>query len=111
MTTYPTGVTASGSAPPPYGADPPGEWWSPPTPLASPPITADVLRQQAAALLQHVYRWLEATAPTSPRVLDVVPTLLTAVQLYVAEEYLSCRNQVAAATEALRQARPALPPL
>jgi len=77
-------------------------------------LTDEVLRQRAAALLQHVYRWLDASVPVAPDVLDVVPVLVTAVQLYEAQEYPACLDQVQAAMAALRQARwtfPALPPL
>lgn len=81
---------------------------------ARPAVTEDALRQQAAAVLQHVYRWLEATAPIAPPVLGVVPMLVTAVHLYEAREYPACLNQVQAATSAMQQARsafPTLPPL
>ena len=65
-------------------------------------------------MLQHVYRWLEATAPVAPQVLGVVPMLVTAVALYEAREYPGCLNQVQAAIGVLQQARwtfPTLPPL
>jgi len=87
--------------------------WSPTIP-PRPPVTEDALRQQAAALLQHVYRWLEAAAPIAPQVVAVVPMLVTAVHLYEAGEYPACLNQVQAAIGALQQARaafPGLPPL
>jgi hypothetical protein len=77
-------------------------------------VAEDVLRQQAAAHLQHVYRWLDATATVAPPVVAVVPMLVTAVHLYEAGDYLACLNQVQAASGALQQARltfPALPPL
>jgi len=81
---------------------------------ARPAVTEDALRQQAAALLQHAYRWLEAAAPIAPQVVTVVPMLVTAVHLYEAGEYPASLNQVQAAIAALKQARltiPALPPL
>jgi hypothetical protein len=111
VTAYTIGAVP-GSPPRAYEA-PPSPEWSPTVP-ARPPVPEDALRQQAAALLQHVYRWLEATAPVAPQVLGVVPMLVTAVALYEAREYPVCLNQVQAAIGALQQARwtfPNLPPL
>jgi len=91
----------------------PSAEWSPAMAVRQ-PIAEEALRQQAAALLQHVYRWLEATAPVAPQVLGVVPMLVTAVQLYEAQQYPACLNQVQAAIGVLQQVRwafPALPPL
>jgi hypothetical protein len=76
-----------------------------------PAVAQDAMRQQAAALLQHVYRWLEATAPVEPRVLKVVPVLVAAVHLYEAQEYPACLSQVQVATGALQQVRSTLPAL
>ena len=110
----------------PLGSGPPGpapahallseSWWAPPgaVPAVATPAPAEVLRQQTAALLQRVYRWLEATAPAAPQVLGVVPMLVTSIQLYEAQEYEGCRNQIGAAVSVLRQIRaafPMLPPL
>jgi len=86
-----------------------------PPPYARPSIVEDAQRQQAAALLQHVYRWLDATASVTPGVvLGVVPMLVTAIQLYQSQQYLDCRRHGAAVVGLLQQTRfanPALPPL
>jgi len=106
------GTALTGPASRPFEAAPSGAW-STNMPARS-QVPDEALRQQAAALLQHVYRWLEASVPVAPDVLTVVPMLVTAVQLYEAQEYPACLDQVQAAMAALRQARwtfPALPPL
>jgi hypothetical protein len=110
MTAYTIGAAGPGSAQRAFESS--AEWS--PTPPVRPAVAEDVLRQQAAAVLQHVYRWLEATAPAAPQVVGAVPMLVTAVQLYEAREYPACLNQVQAAIGALQQARlsfPTLPPL
>ncbi|GEM_PF-5691100 len=78
------------------------------------PLVEEAMRQQAAALLQHLYRWLDAAAAAVPQVSAVVPMLVTAVQLYEAQQYPACRERVQSVMGVLRQARwayPALPPL
>lgn len=78
------------------------------------PAVDEVLRQQAAALLQHAYRWLEAAIPVAPQLSGMAAPLLTAVQLYQAQHYAACLDQVGAVIGSLRQARwafPTLPPL
>jgi len=117
MTAYTVGavpgvVPRPFEAPQPVEAPAPPDWSS--TIPGAPPVAEDALRQQAAALLQHVYRWLEATAPVAPQLLGVVPMLITAVQLYEVQQYPACLQQVRAATGVLQRARwsfPALPPL
>jgi hypothetical protein len=74
----------------------------------------EAMRQQAAASLQHAYRWLETAIPVAPRLSGMVSPLVTAVQLYQAQQYAACLNQVSAVIGALQQARwafPTLPPL
>jgi hypothetical protein len=48
------------------------------------PTIDEPLRQRAAALLQHTYRWLEAGLPDAPQLSAAVPAVVTAVQLYEA---------------------------
>jgi hypothetical protein len=110
MTAYTIGAAVPGSASRLHETYP---GWSSTVP-PQPAVAEDALRQQAAALLQHVYRWLEATAPATPQVVGVVPMLVAAVQLYGVHEYPACLSQIYVATNALQQARlafPALPPL
>jgi hypothetical protein len=74
----------------------------------------EAMRQQAAALLQHTYRWLETAIPVAPQLSGSVPPLVTAVQLYQAQQYTACLNQVSAVIGSLQQTRwafPTLPPL
>jgi hypothetical protein len=81
---------------------------------AGQPAVDEAMRQQAAALLQHAYRWLETTIPMAPQLSGMVSPLVTAVQLYQAQQYAACINQVSAVIGSLQQARwafPTLPPL
>jgi hypothetical protein len=79
--------------------------------FAGQPATDEPLRQQAAALLQHTYRWLEAAIPDAPQVAAVVPATVTAVQLYEAAQYPACLGQISAVMANLQQARGAFPTL
>ena len=81
---------------------------------ATPAIPAEAKRQQAAALLQHCYRWLESAVPIVPQTAELVPVLVTAVQQYEAQQYDACMAQAVAVVHTVRQLRtavPALPPL
>ncbi|HEU5107425.1 MAG TPA: hypothetical protein VFT95_02505, partial [Micromonosporaceae bacterium] len=71
MTTHPAGGGPPGSVSPPVDAILSEAWWAQPGASSAPaaPASVEVLRQQAAALLQRIYRWLEATAPSAPQVL------------------------------------------
>jgi hypothetical protein len=74
----------------------------------------EAMRQQAAALLQHAYRWLETAIPVAPQLSSRVSPLVTAVQLYQAQQYAACLDQASAVIGSLQQARwafPTLPPL
>jgi hypothetical protein len=78
------------------------------------PAVDEAMRQQAAASLQHAYRWLETAIPVAPQLSGMVSPLVTAVQLYQAQQYAACLNQVSGVIGALQQARwtfPTLPPL
>jgi hypothetical protein len=75
------------------------------------PAVDETLRQQAAALLQHTYRWLEAGLPDAPQLSAVVPAVVTAVQLYEAAQYPACLGQITAVMANLQQARGAFPTL
>lgn len=78
------------------------------------PAVEEAMRQQAAALLQHTYRWLENAVPAAPPLAGVIAPLVAAVQLYQAERYAACLRQVTAVVGGLQQARwafPTLPPL
>jgi hypothetical protein len=75
------------------------------------PAVQEALRQQAAALIQHTYRWLEAAIPDAPQLSVVVPTLVTAVQLYQAQQYPACLNHITAVIASLQQARSVFPTL
>ncbi|GAA2523339.1 hypothetical protein [Pilimelia columellifera] len=71
-------------------------------------------RQQAAATLQRVYRWLEAAVPMAPETAVLVPVVVTAVHLYEAQQYEASITQamtVVQTARALRSVAPALPPL
>jgi hypothetical protein len=81
-------------------------------PAAQPSVEA--LRQQAAAIVQRCYRWLEACAPVLPQTAALVPAMIAAVHQYEAQQYAACINQAAAvagAASQLRAAVPGLPPL
>jgi hypothetical protein len=72
------------------------------------------MRHQAAAVLQHTYRWLEAAIPVAPQLSSTIPPFVIAVQLYQGQQYAACLDQTAAVIGTLRQARwafPTLPPL
>lgn len=74
----------------------------------------EAMRHQAAAVLQHTYRWLEGAIPVAPQLSSTIPPLLTAVQLYQARQYPASLDQAGAVIGSLRQARsafPTLPPL
>jgi len=83
------------------------------TPAPAPGLPVEALRQQAAAVLQHSYRWLESAVPLAPQTADLVPALSVAVQLYEAAQYeasLALAQAVAQGAWQIRQAVPALPP-
>lgn len=76
--------------------------------------SAEAIRQQAAAVIQRCYRWLEAAVPAVPQVAALVPALITAVQQYEAQQYGPCLQQtmlVAQTAVRVGAAVPALPPL
>jgi len=82
--------------------------------MAPPAIPAEAQRQQAAAVLQYCYRWLESAVPIVPQTAELVPVLVTAVQQYEAAQYDACLAQALAVVQTVRQLRmtvPALPPL
>lgn len=77
-------------------------------------MPAEALRQQAAALLQHCYHWLETAVPIMPQAAWLAPPLVTAVQQYEAEQYDACLAQTLAVIQGARQVQaavPTLPPL
>ena len=74
----------------------------------------EAMRQQAAATIQRLYRWLEAVVPMLPQVGTLVPALVTAVQQYEAQQYGPCLQQalfVAQAAQQVQLSVPGLPPL
>src|SRR5262249_12964947 len=78
------------------------------------PAVDEAMRQQAAALLQHAYRWLETAIPVAPQLAGTVPPLVTAVQRAQARNSAASLNRASAVISALQQARwafPTLPPL
>jgi hypothetical protein len=82
--------------------------------LAAPAVAVEAMRQQAAALLQRCYRWLEAAVTVVPQTAGFVPPLVTAVAQYEAQQYDACLVQTAAVITAVRQLQlsvPTLPPL
>jgi hypothetical protein len=79
--------------------------------FAGQPAIDEPLRQQAAALLQHTYRWLEAGLPDAPQLAAAVPAVVTAVQLYEAAQYPACLGQITAVMANLQQARGVYPTL
>jgi len=81
---------------------------------AMPPAYEEAIRQRSAAQLQRAYRWLEEAIPTAPALSNVVPAMITAVQLYQAKQYTACLDEVNSVIANLQQARwafPTLPPL
>jgi len=88
----------------------------PPRPVTEtmPPAVEEAIRQRCAAGLQRAHRWLEEALPKAPALSDVVPAMITAVQLYQARQYKACLDEVNAVIASLEQARwtfPTLPPL
>jgi hypothetical protein len=69
------------------------------------------LREQAAALLQHTYRWLDEAVVDVPALAGAIPATVAAVQLYEAGQFLPCVNQIGAVLGTLQQARGAFPAL
>jgi hypothetical protein len=80
-------------------------------PVVGQPAIDEPLRQEAAALLQHTYRWLEAAVPDAPQLSSAVPAVVTAVQLYEAAQYRACLDQIGAVMANLQQARGVFPTL
>jgi hypothetical protein len=77
-------------------------------------LPAELLRQRAAAALTRGYRWVEQARPAAPGVITLVPSLVAAVDLYTAGQYVDCLAQAGAvlqAIAALRTAHPGLPVL
>jgi len=75
------------------------------------PAAEEALREQAAALLQHTYRWLDEAVVDVPQLAGAIPAAVAAVQLYEAEQYGPCVNQIGAVLGTLQQARGAFPAL
>jgi hypothetical protein len=80
-------------------------------PEMMPPALEEAIRQRCAAELQRAYRWLEEALPKAPGLSDVVPAMITAVQLYQARQYRACLDEVNAVIANLQQARWAFPTL
>jgi hypothetical protein len=81
---------------------------------AGQPAVDQPAQLQAAALLQHTYRWLQAAVPAAPQMSTAIPATVTAVHLYEARQIPACLHQIEAVRDTLRQARataPTLPPL
>jgi hypothetical protein len=78
------------------------------------PAVDEAMRQQAAAVLQHTYRWFETAIPAAPQLSGLISPMVTAVQLYQAQQYAACLDRAGAVIGSLQQARwafPTLPPL
>jgi hypothetical protein len=75
------------------------------------PAADEELREQAAALLQHTYRWLDQAVVDVPRLAGAIPATVAAVQLYEAGQYAPCLHQIAAVLGSLQHARGAFPAL
>jgi len=71
----------------------------------------EVLAEQAAALLQHTYRWLDEAVVDVPQLAGAVPATITAVELYEAGQFHACLQQIVAVIAGLQQARAAYPTL
>ena len=70
------------------------------------------MRQQAAAVIQRSFRWLDASAPLAPQVAGLISPLITAVQQYEAEQYaasLTGAVAVVQTAQALHSTTPILP--
>lgn len=85
--------------------------WTWPRPLGVGQVPVEPLRQQAAALLQRCYHWLDAAVPIVPQVSWLVPALVTAVQQYEAQQYEACLAQTLAVIQTMRQVQAAVPTL
>jgi hypothetical protein len=100
-----TGVSPMSAAPPSA------------TPTATLPGSAQATgarRMQAAAALQRCYKWLEQAITIGPQLAGLVPPLLTAVQLYEAEQFDASLAQTMAVAQIAQQllgSLPMLPPL
>jgi hypothetical protein len=84
------------------------------TVFSAPAPTTEAMRQNAAAVIQRCYRWMEAAVPVLPQVTALVPALVTAIQQYEAQQYAACAQQglaVVAVIQQLRATVPALPAL
>ena len=79
-------------------------------PMAGQPST-EALRQQAAAVIQRCYRWLEAVVPAVPQFATLVPAMITAVQQYEAQQYAVCLSQAITVAETIRQLQATVPGL
>jgi hypothetical protein len=83
-----------------------------PAPTAfAPGLPAEALRQQAAALLQRCYHWLETAVPAAPQAAGLVPALVTAVAQYEAQQYEACLAQTAMVIGAARHLQMSVPTL
>ena len=77
-----------------------------------PAPAAELHRQDAAALLQQIYRWTCAASNVVPAVApQVAPALGVAAQLYSAEQYPAALSQLAGVVAMVDQARRSYPAL
>ena len=76
-----------------------------------PAATRAALRLPAGAALQRCYKWLERAVIVSPQMVSLMPPLLTAVQLYEAEQYEACLAQTAAVMQVITQLQASIPML
>jgi hypothetical protein len=109
-------VSAGSAGSLPYGAPMPLSGGFPPPPLSPlpPPVSAEALRQQTAALIQRCYHWLESAVPVAQQVAWLTPALVTAVYQYEAQQYHASLAQTLWVVQTIGQlqaAMPTLPPL
>jgi len=82
-----------------------------PPQFSFPAPTRTALRLPAGAALQRCYKWLERAIAVSPQMVSLMPPLLTAVQLYEAEQYEVCLAQTAAVMQVITQLQASIPML
>jgi hypothetical protein len=88
---------------------------APTFPLGQPAMlnqpTTEAMRQQAAATIQRLYRWLEAVVPMLPQLGVLVPALVTAVQQYETQQYGPSLQQALVVAQSAQQVQLSVPGL
>jgi len=88
----------------------PPQFWTGPQQFTASQLAA-ALRLPAAAALQRCYKWLERAIIVAPQLVNLMPPMLTAVQLYETEQYEACLAQTAAVMQVMTQLQVSIPML